>query len=187
MEGASTLEILAELAVGVLGFSGIVAAIARRGSVGWSRLDRRRFFSMVYLGALVIVLALLPFPFHHAGLQAASVWGWSSGLGAIAIVLATLGLRRASPADRVPVMAEDPEVSKLALGYGLLATLGSPVLLVLNALGIFFERTFTPYLVAVLLNFGVALTVFVRLLQSAAFAGESGEPREGPTASGQAP
>ena len=82
MEGASTLELLAELAIGVLGFSGIVAAIGQRGSGEWVPMDRSRFFVMVFSGALVIILALLPFPLHYAGLEVASLWSWSSGVGA---------------------------------------------------------------------------------------------------------
>jgi hypothetical protein len=96
MEGASTLELIAELAVGVLGFSGIVAALGQYASGAWTALDRRRFFSMVLLGALVILLALQPFPLHHAGLGAGTLWGWCSGVGAVLIVLFAIA-RSATP------------------------------------------------------------------------------------------
>jgi hypothetical protein len=167
MEGASTLELLAELAVGVLGFSGIVAALGRRSSAAWTPLDQRRFFSMVLLGALVIVLALLPFPFHHAGLEGARLWGWSSGIAAPVILLFTIAVRRATPAATLTAMWRNSSVNNAVLVFGLLVTYGTPLLLVLNATGILLERTFTPYLVAVLLNFSVTLLTFVRLLQSA--------------------
>ena len=167
MEGAGTLELLAELAVGVLGFSGIVAAIGPRASGEWSPIDRRRFFTMVFIGALVIVLTLLPFPLHYAGLEATSLWGWSSGIGALLIFLILIGLLRASPNASVMAMYRDPESSNVVLGLGILAAFGSPFLLCLNAMGILFDRIFAPYLVAVLMNFGLTLVAFVRILQTA--------------------
>ena len=64
-------------------------------------------------------------------------------------------------------MYRDPEASNVALGFGLLASFGSVLLLCLNAMGILFDGTFAPYLVAVLLNFLVSLLAFVRFLQAA--------------------
>ena len=167
MEGAGTLELLAELAIGVLGFSGIVAAIGQRGSGEWAPMDRGRFFFMVFSGALVIILALLPFPLHYAGLEVASLWSWSSGAGALLIFLYFIGVKRATPNAGVREMYRDPEASNVALGFGLLASFGSVLLLCLNAMGILFDRTFVPYLVAVLLIFVVSLVAFVRFLQAA--------------------
>ena len=57
-----------------------------------------------------------------------------------------------------------PEVSKLLLAYGVLSGCGSFLLLMLNATGILFERTLTPYLVAVLLILGASLMSFIRTL-----------------------
>ena len=166
MEGASTLELLAELAVGVLGFTGIVAAIGQRASGEWTPFDQIRFFSMVFVGALVIILALLPFPLHYAGLEAASLWSWSSGVGALLSFFFFIGLVRATPNAGVMEMYRDPEASNVALGYGLLSGFGSLLLLCLNAMGLLFDRTFTPYLVAVLLLFSFTLVAFVRILQA---------------------
>jgi hypothetical protein len=166
MEGASILALLAELAIGVLGFSGIVAALGRRDSNEWTPLDKRRFFSMVLIGALVVVLSLLPFPLHHAGLQASSLWSWSSGVGAVLILSVAIGVVRTSPGAGPVAMLRDPEVNNAALLLGIVASYGAPLLLVMNAFGLFFDRGFTPYLSAVLLSFLVALVTFVRLLQA---------------------
>ncbi|MEN8162141.1 MAG: hypothetical protein ABFS41_18875 [Myxococcota bacterium] len=175
MEGASTLELLAELAVGVLGFSGIVVAIGRRQAGKWTPIDQRRFFSMVLIGALVIVLALLPFPLHHAGLDGASLWGWSSGIAAPLILLTVLQVVRGSPGGTARGLYRDPQVSNAVLTFALLATYGAPLILLLNAAGIFFEKTFAPYLFAVLLNFVVTLLTFIRLLHGT-WGGGDGEP-----------
>jgi hypothetical protein len=171
MEGASTLELLAELAIGVLGFSGLVAALGRRASGEWSFRDRLRFFSMIFIGASVVALALIPFPLYHAGISAESLWGWSSGIGMLLILLFPVGMSRVvitgSLYRAIPVMWRDPEASNFVVVCLLLAIWGSPLLLLVNATGLLFERTFTPYLVAVLTNFTVTLVFFVRLLQTA--------------------
>jgi hypothetical protein len=166
MEGASSLELLAELAVGVLGFSGIVVVLGQRVSGEWSSIDHRRFFSMIFVGALVIALTLLPLPFYYAGLEDEALWGWSSGIGAVLALLCNFAVLRTSPRAGLPAMYRDPSVSNVALVFGLLVTYGSPLILLLNAAGSF-DRPFTPYLIAILMNFGLTLVTFVRLLQSA--------------------
>ena len=109
----------------------------------------------------VVVLSLLPFPFISAGATEAHVWGWSSGLGALLAVIPVVQFKRVGLSQ----LWSSPEVSKPMLVYGLLAGFGSPLLLTLNATGILFERSFTPYLVAVLLIFGASLMAFTRMLQ----------------------
>lgn len=171
MEGAGTLEAIAELAVGVLGFSGIVVALGRRASGEWTALDRRRFFSMIFVGAVVIILSLLPFPLYHAGLRGGVLWGWASAAGGAVALLFATAARWASHSMSYGAMWRDKEVSNLALVLALFGGLGAPVLLWLNAAGILFERTFAPYLIAILVLFCVALMLFVRLLQTAVGAG----------------
>jgi hypothetical protein len=172
MEGAGTLEAIAELAVGVLGFSGIVAALGQRASGEWTALDRRRFFAMVFVGAAVILLSLLPFPLYHAGLRAGSLWGWASAGGGALALFFPFALLHVSPSMSTGAMWRDRGVSNLALVLSQLGVFGAPLLLWINASGILFERTFAPYLVSVLVLFCVALMLFVRLLQTAVRIGD---------------
>jgi hypothetical protein len=171
MEGAGTLELLAELAVGVLGFSGIVAAIGRRASGELGPLDQRRFGAMVLIAALVVVLALLPFPLHYAGLREVQLWSWSSGIAALLSIPIAAWINAYGPGGGPIQLYRNPEVSNAALSFALLAAFGSPLILLLNTVGIVFAGTFTPYLVAVLLNFLSALMNFVRLLQGTFLSG----------------
>ena len=67
MEGAGILQLLAELAIGVIGFSGVVAVLGRRGAGEWQELDRFRFFFMIRSATFVLSLSLIPFLFHHGG------------------------------------------------------------------------------------------------------------------------
>jgi hypothetical protein len=64
-------------------------------------------------------------------------------------------------------MLTDPGTSKLAIAYVGPAMLVALLLFATNAAGIVLERSFTPYLVALLLAFGVPVVFFIRLLHSA--------------------
>ncbi len=164
MEGDGILQLLAELAVGVLGFSGVVAVLGRRGAGEWSPVDRLRFFFMVRMTALVLLLGVLPFPFYSAGFSSEAIWGWCSGAGAILILIIGLATR----AEGIPKgMMTDPGTSRLALAYVGSALFVALIVFAVNATGIVLERSFTPYLVAVLLTFGVPIVFFIRLLHSA--------------------
>jgi len=167
MEGASTLELIAELAIGLLGFSGIIAALARSGAGQLNLIDRARFSTMVLLGALAEVLALLPFALYHSGLESHALWGWASGLGAVALILFQRGIYRGAPGFTVRRAWSDPSVNKLAVVVGVAGSWTFVPVLALNATGILFERAFAPYLLAVMLAFSQALYAFVRLLSSA--------------------
>ena len=166
MEVAGTLELLAELSIAVLGFSGVVAALGRRASGDWSDVDRFRFRRMIHIAAVVLALSLLPFPFRSAGFTDSSVWGWSSGIGSALCVLLFLAYQRDVGRQRLRLWS-DPAISKLALIYALCAGLVALLLLSLNATGIVFERGPTPYLVASLLLFGASVVSFLRLLDAA--------------------
>lgn len=167
MEGASILELIAELAVALLGFSGIVVAIGGRLRGGFSAADRSRFVTMVLFGALVVVLALFPFALHHGGLDPDALWGWSSGVGAATCLFFNLAMRRATTDATVRIIWSDPTVSKAAVVIGVVSMWVSILVLVANASGLILDRTFPPYLNSVLLLFGQSLFSFVRLLNTA--------------------
>ncbi len=165
MEGAEILQLLAELAVGVLGFSGVVAVLGRRSAGEWSPVDRSRFFVMVWTTALVLVSSLIPFLLHHGGIAGPPLWGWCSAIAAAAwTLMLAVGLSIGSFMFVNPSM---PGVSKLASLYVWPSMFVTPLLLALNALAIGFDRTFAPYLAALLLAFGSPIILFIRLLYSA--------------------
>jgi hypothetical protein len=122
---------------------------------------------MVFLGAAVIFLALFPFALFHAGLRDGSLWGWASAIGGAGVLLAAMRARRVSEEMSYVEMWREPEINNLLLAVVLLGGFGVPVLLWFNAIGIVFDRSFAPYLSAVLLDFFVTLVLFVRLLQAA--------------------
>ena len=175
MEGESTLQLIAELAIGVMGFSGIVAVLGRRASGAWTSLDRARFTTMVGHTVFVLFLSLFPLALFHTGLPEGWVWRTSSGAGAIVAVILLIVL----PDSRAPATLRqhtvldfrtlwlDPDVSNVALIYGAGVMVAVPVVLGLNAFGLILTQEVGPYLVAVFLQFGWPIVLFVRLLQAA--------------------
>ncbi len=164
MQDYGTLALIAELAVAVLGFSGIVVVLGHRSTGEWSELERIRFHGMITTAAIVLILSLLPAPLVSAEMEGSRVWFWSStagGLIALAGPISSLAhIRRAR-------LWSDPQVNKLSMAYGFVSGYGAPTLLFLNASGVLFGPTFTPFLIAVLMLFGAAILSFVRLLSDA--------------------
>jgi hypothetical protein len=163
MQDTGFLELTAELAIAVLGFSAIVVALGNRASKESKNLDRVRFTGMIRSSSLVLFLSILPFPFVSAGMSSAQVWGWSSGIGAVA-ACASLAFDLRSVAHERPW--SNAEFNKVFGLYSVLAVYGSPVVLVANAIGVVLERTFTPYLVVVLAILWASLMSFGLLLRS---------------------
>ena len=165
MDHAGILQLLAELAVAVLGFSGVVAVLGRRSSGEWTLVDRVRFFTMVRLTVSVLIFALLPFPLHSAGLTGETIWGWCSGIAALIVVL-NLIVAFIDNAFARSVLTE-PGTSRLAIAYIFISAPTAAALFAMNATGIGLQRSFTPYLVGTLLLFGAPVVLFIRLLHSA--------------------
>ncbi len=165
MEGSGILQLLAELAIGVLGFSGVVAVLGRRSAGDWSPVDRSRFLWMIWATALVLASSLIPFLLHHSEIGGRPLWGWCSAIAATAWTLVpAAGIWLRSITFPNP---STPGVSKLAAAYVWPAMAAAPLLFALNALAIGFDRTFAAYLGALLLAFGSPIILFIRLLYSA--------------------
>jgi hypothetical protein len=89
MFNADALLTIAEMAIGLAGFSAVVAAFARSGEL--SPTDRTRFvwlFSTAFVAAL---LAFVPILLSEAALSGPTLWRWSSGV-MIATWLVSIGL-----------------------------------------------------------------------------------------------
>ena len=78
MEASDELLTIAELAIGLAGFSGV--AVAFRGRAGLRATDRFRFLSVLSTSLTVLVLAFVPFGFHHAGQVGPALWMGSSAI-----------------------------------------------------------------------------------------------------------
>ena len=163
MEGADGLQIIAEVSVGLAGFTGVVLALAR-GPGEWHPFDSLRIFGLLSVSLATVVLALLPSGLAYAGLDGPVLWRSSS---AIAVVLLApvvtswaLRTRRLAPEHRT---AFRPWVNVFLHAIHAVAL----TLQALNALAIGFQGTLAPFYLALWLNvcfcaFGFFALVFRR-------------------------
>jgi hypothetical protein len=95
---------LAEIAVAIAGFSGIVAVFGARSAGQWSPDDRLRLAFLLICSLTVVFFSLLPFAMTALHLSGTVLWRAASGLLVIWLVLANvLALRsiaRARPGFR---------------------------------------------------------------------------------------
>lgn len=88
MEG---LDTIAEVAIGLAGFSGIVVAFIHRKGV-MTALDKLRLGVLLYAAFGAVLLALLPFGLGHVGLEGAHLWATASAVHAVVSALQIAGL-----------------------------------------------------------------------------------------------
>ena len=94
LEQTETLQTIAEIAIALVGFSGIVAVLGRRSSGRWSLSERIRFRSLLEQSLLVVFLSFLPSLLLRSTSPEAA-WRLSNGLCGVAhVVLLVLGLVR---------------------------------------------------------------------------------------------
>ena len=109
MEASDELLTIAELAIGLAGFSGVVVAFTYRGKLGPA--DRFRFLGLFSQALTIALLAFVPFGFHHAGQVGATMWRASSGIAVLfwvlnAWLMASHLIPEFSPEEALPRYAE---------------------------------------------------------------------------------
>lgn len=78
IRGGEVLLTMAQVAVGLAGFSGVVTAFSR--TRDFPAEDRVRFLMLVGGSFFVILLALVPFILELGGMPERETWRWSSGV-----------------------------------------------------------------------------------------------------------
>jgi len=78
MEGSEVLLTLAEIAIGLAGFSGVVVAFSQ--TRRFPPEDRVRFLMLIGGTFSVVVLAFVPFLMLYAGRVGPEIWRWSSAV-----------------------------------------------------------------------------------------------------------
>jgi hypothetical protein len=159
MEAGTILGVYAQLAVVIVGLSGIVAVAGSRATGNWQIADHYRFWTMMASGFTLLFQSIFPLILHHFSPTSQSIWAWSSAAAAL-LVSGTLywrwrGFERAQ---------EDPKF-RMSVGLFNNALLASAaVILILNTVGLVFQGTFAAYLLAMSLVLANSFAVFVRLL-----------------------
>ena len=84
IQGGDVLLTMADVAVGLAGFSGVVTAFSR--TRDFPPEDRVRFLMLVGGTFFVILLAFVPFLLELGGMSERDTWRWSSGVWLLGVV-----------------------------------------------------------------------------------------------------
>lgn len=153
------LEVIAQIAVGLAGFSGVMVAVAKP-SVGFNKVERFRLRSLIYGSFGAMFLAILPFAVFGGPWAESSSW---RALGAIMTIYTIAGLSFL-PAAGFRLRREHPEQVPRTL---IAVQVGNHVITLLLALAILFGLTdhqasaYTLVLILLLVQGAIA---FVRVL-----------------------
>ena len=98
MHWESALTATAEVGIGIAGFSGIFAAIARRNPEDWGARQQVSLGVLLLASGSAIFASLLPFLLLEAGVSSAACWTigsaiYGSWLGGVLVMRARQGLR----------------------------------------------------------------------------------------------
>lgn len=143
---------LAELAVAIAGFSGIILVFVERPERMRAE-DRIRIFQLLSVSITSVPLALIPYALALMGLRDALVWRISSGIAALNhLVLTAVYLRLLSgltAAERANLIGTTFGRRAIALAIAAF-TATALVLLVLNGSGLLLHGEQWPYFVVLL-------------------------------------
>jgi hypothetical protein len=157
VEAEGILTAIAEVAIAIVGFSGIVVVLDRS-EVPWSKLDSARLSMLLQISIACVFWSFAPILLHLADVSAASIWFWSSGLW-IAFTLAGIGVR-VRTLSQLEIRDQDPSVRWL-LAF-MFSTLAMSV--AVQAVNVAWLMAPWPHVFAMLQGLLVACLFFVRLL-----------------------
>ena len=153
MDAESTLLSLADIAVALAGFAGVVTAFQTRGRP-WSHFDTQRLFNMLIFSFALLFFSLLPLLWLSAEKQP-----WvtcSAGLGAAVSIQFLVSTSR--------VIQRPPGTQVYVAIFMAVGGLISAALLWLNTFGLLFQHGFTGYLMGLFWLVIASAVFFVRLV-----------------------
>jgi hypothetical protein len=152
VENRDTLLSIAEIAVSLAGFTGLVGVLGRRGEDTSSGLSWIRLRAMLEVALRNAAFALLPLPFLGVVSSETAIWRISSGIYLVTVVAYILYRRRRT----------NPSMAGQALGGPLLSLLPISLLACLaNVLGLAGPYAFSLYLLSLLLGLVSAGMLFL--------------------------
>ncbi len=157
MEGADILQTIAEVAIALTGFTGIVVALGNRGGVPVSGFALVRFRILLAASLAALAFSLIPFFWYYLDIPASTSWAVSSGLALVFMVPIVVYDVRAfrEHADQIPVFERRAAPAIAILGASLWLAQVANVL---------HFRSFGPYLAVPLWFLGFSALSFARLL-----------------------
>ena len=166
MEVEGTLTVLAEIAIAIAGFSGIVAGLSRRSELEWGDLDRVRLGMLLQSSFVVAFFSLLTLVLASTDIDFATVWrissaGWLAYMG-VSLILSWRRYRvLRGDAGSLPPEASRPLLMVLLIGaaFSIGAQLANTI-----SLGVPW-----PHLAALLWGLVAAAMFFARLVRASVF------------------
>ncbi len=156
----NALSTLAEVAIAIAGFSGIVSVFGRRSVGQWSVAERARLTGLLIMSLTALLFCLLPFVLLSIPVSESTCWRFLSVLLAFfTVAFAVRLIPLANAARRIPRNKRQASfaISVFFIAGDLLATVG----LLVNGL---FLGVVWPYLAALIWGLAKASTAFVRLI-----------------------
>lgn len=155
MEFREELLTIAEIAIGIAGFSGVIAAFLQRG--GLHALDRVRFIGLFTIAFTRLILAFVPIVVLQLPVEANALWAWSSGVMAVVWFFSSAVWLRGIP-EFLQQPSTDVVVQRMLLVVPSVLNLLTQVL---NAGGWLWEPCFLAYLFGLFVYLYAAGLMFV--------------------------
>jgi hypothetical protein len=156
------LQTIAEIAITLAGFTGVVAFLGQRARGEWRTVDLFRFNQLLAGSLAALLLSFAPILLFKLGVPEPLAWRASSGLVALylaaALAWSAQGLRGLPEAER-------SEIIPWMLSLILATNIGVFALQVLCAAGIAYSGESAPVLVALVWLLAFSAFQFLRLLR----------------------
>ncbi|MEN8159071.1 MAG: hypothetical protein ABFS41_03255 [Myxococcota bacterium] len=157
MQGSDVLQIIAEVAIALTGFTGIVVALRGREPQSLEGFAGIRFRILLIASLLALACALLPFFCHHLGASPAVTWTVCSAVIVLVMVPIVVHDVRAFRGFSAEIPLLDRRLAPFIGVVGLIVW-GAQIANVLTL------HTFAAYLTAPLWFLGFSALQFARLL-----------------------
>ena len=155
MEGSDELSVLAEIAIALAGFSGIVVAVQIRDHAHpW---DTFRAVALLITGFSMLVQALLPSSIHSFGVSGPSLWRLSSALCVVINLAPIIPVFRNIPAD----FTSSPYYRQIVFGSMAVVAV---VAYSINALALGTLGSFSLFYLGVLMNIPSTAVQFLAVI-----------------------
>lgn len=151
---------LAEIAVALAGFTGVVVVFGSRSAGSWLPGDRLRLGFLLEASLTAGGFALLALVLYSSMRQAGSAWATVSGLWALYMIFSLYRSRQQIQEN----LEHHHDIDRAA--NRLVSALFS-ALIILQLINILYWREFAPVLAALVLNLAGAAMQFARLIRSA--------------------
>jgi hypothetical protein len=155
------LNTLAEVAITLAGFSGVVVAFRLRGAHSWSPTELRVLWFLILDSLWVLFFSLLPFPLALANWSDDALWGTCNALLGSWFIIGNLLAFRGDRRDRIAQQQITVPVITTILYVTIVAGLAIGIALWLSALDLLVARGQAVYVLGLILQLAFAAVEFL--------------------------